>query len=784
MKDTLIDIAVAHSVNAKIWKNKRFTWSAFKEELKNPKVTSETFKEFKSLNKTDAGAVKDVGGYVGGYLTKGRRTPENVTHRQLLTLDIDFGSMDFWESFAFVYDCEAVLHSTHSHEEKAPRFRLLIPLSREAAPDEYTALARKVAGNIGIEFFDNTTFEINRLMFWPSISKDVSYYFQSQSGPWLDVDEVLSSYRDWRDVSQWPTNKKSTEDLERRAEKQEDPLEKRGTVGAFCRVYDVETVIREYLSDLYIPGTLGRYTYAHGSTANGLVIYDGKFAFSHHGTDPISGQLCNAFDLVRVHKFAHLDNAPNSLKSFKAMEELALKDKAVKKLLAKELKKAFASEFEEEEPEDQAGGEDWLEEMEMDGKGREFLSSSKNIDLILTNDKAIKKAFAFSLFDGKPYLRRSVPWRKIKHEEPLKNVDFAGLRNYIEKAYGIASAQKVADSLELELYKNSFHPVKDYLEKLVWDKQDRLELLFIEFFGANDSRFTRESIRKTLCGAVARIYEPGCKFDLVPVIIGEQGIRKSTFWKRLGKQWFSDTFMKVEGKEALEQIQGAWIIEIAELAGLRKSEAEPIKHFITKQKDEFRPAYGRVREEYPRQCVFVGTTNQKDFLKDPTGNRRFLPVDSNMKRAVRDIDLELVGPEVDQIWAEAVYYYMQGEKLYLSPEAETAAKIAQAEHSEHDERAGIIEDFIGILLPQDWQHKDPLARHEYFLNHHQEFGTEEREFVSVAEIWCECFGKRREDMTRWNTRDINEILRGLGWQPDKRLQYVKPYGKQRIYKKV
>jgi len=792
MQGEFIEIAVAFTAQAKVWKNKKISWPDFVQKLNTPQIKDIPFKKFRALSKADAGKVKDVGGYVGGYLRAGKRSPANVSYRQLLTLDIDFGTLDFWEGFQFNFDCEAVIHGTMSHEDSAPRYRLLIPLSRECAADEYTATARKVAGDIGIEFFDNTTFEVNRLMYWPTICSDKDFYIKHQTGAWLDVDKVLSSYRNWRDVSEWPTNKQSSDDILTRADKQEDPLEKRGVIGAFCRAYTVEEALAVFLPKQYEEGTEGRYTYTKGSTANGLVIYENKYAYSHHGTDPASGMLCNVFDLVRVHKFAALDAAPNSLKSFKAMEAFAMADKAVKAILARELKEALASDFEDESENfgtDEEADASWLEGMDMDGKGSTFLNTEKNIDLILENDGVLKGLFALNEFNGKPSLKRPIPWRKTKEGDPMKNVDFSGLRNYIGKHYGIRGKEIVQDSLNLELYRNAWHPIKTYLNGLIWDQTPRVDTLFIEYLGAKDSAYTREAARKTLCGAVARVFNPGCKFDLMPVLVGEEGLYKSTFWKRLGKQWFSDTFFKVDGKEAVEQIQGAWIIEVAELAGMRKGEAEAVKHFITKQKDEYRPAYGHVREEYERQNIFVGTTNLRDFLKDPTGNRRFLPIECCLAYISRSVDLELVGEEVNQIWAEAVWYFMQGEKLYLSDAVTLEARAVQSDHMEIDERAGLVSAFLEMPLPMDWAKMAAFDRVTFFNSYAQDkdaadLEDEPRHEVTVAEIWAECLDKRREDMSRYNTKEVNEILRGLGWRFTGSVKNVPIYGRQRIFKKI
>ena len=189
--------------------------------------TTETFKEYIAATKDEQSKIKDVGGYVGGYLRQGRRKPENIVHRQLLTLDIDFAHCDFWGDFQMQFENAAVLHATHKHHETSPRYRLVMPISREVTPDEYVAIARQIAGLLDIDLFDNTTFETNRLMFWPSNPKDIDYYFRFQDGPWVDADEVLASYMDWTDSSLWPTSTNQIQKIKTSAEKQEDPENKK-----------------------------------------------------------------------------------------------------------------------------------------------------------------------------------------------------------------------------------------------------------------------------------------------------------------------------------------------------------------------------------------------------------------------------------------------------------------------------------------------------------------------------------------------------------------------------
>ncbi|MCK5640693.1 MAG: hypothetical protein KAJ19_07845, partial [Gammaproteobacteria bacterium] len=491
--DGTIDLATGIGVKSRVWKNKKMQWGGLVEKLSEATKTSETYKEFNAASKEDQGKIKDVGGYVGGYLRNGRRKPENVVYRQLVTLDIDYGHGYFWDDFTMTYGNAAVLHATHSHSEEKPRYRLIIPLSREVAPDEYMAISRYIAGSLGIELFDDTTFQTHRLMFWPSVSKDVDYYFKSQDGTWADADEILASYVDWTDSSLWPVSKRKALKIKEGSEKQEDPETKKGIVGAFCRAYPVKDAIETFLGETYAQTTTeDRYTYIKGTAAAGLIVYDDKFAYSHHGTDPCGGKLCNSFDLVRIHRFGHLESTESSgTKSFKEMEVFARSDKKVKSVIADE--KMADIKFDFADPPEEQKDLKWMQGMEVDGRGN-YISSSININLILANDSNLKKVFKQNSFDGKKYVFKNLPWRKITKPEPVKNVDYAGIRNYIESVYGISGKLKIEDSLILEFEKQSFHPIKEYLGPLEWDGKPRLDYLLVDAFGAEDNAYTREAI--------------------------------------------------------------------------------------------------------------------------------------------------------------------------------------------------------------------------------------------------------------------------------------------------
>ena len=797
--DGILNIATGKSATSVNWKNTKLKWSEFVDRLSKTTITNETYKDFLKATKLEQSRIKDVGAYVGGYLRNGRRTLKSVVCRQLITLDLDAGApSDFWDRLELQYHNATVVHGTHKWHPDSPHYRLLMPLNREVAPEEYSAIARSVAGSLGIDFFDDSGFDVNRLMYWPSTPKDVDYYFRVQDGEWLDADRILKSYKDWKDSSLWPTSKAEFEKVKDSASKQEDPETKKGIVGAFCRTYDIEGAIEKYLTEVYAQGVDGRYTYIKGTASSGLVVYDGKFAYSHHGTDPCGSKLCNSFDLVRIHKFGHFDEGQKSQgvksASFKKMEELAISDLEVKKVLASEKlassKYEFNDGFEDIEPAPQQLEDDleWMKELEVDRKGN-ILSTAGNISTILAKDSRLKGVFRLNLFDRKRYVFGALPWKNTKEVRTLEDNDYAGVRNYLEITYGVSSSLKVLDSLSLEFEKYRYNPVKDYLQSVKWDGVKRADILLIKYFGAEDTVYTREAMRKMLVGAVARIFNPGCKFDLVLTLVSPiEGAGKSSFFKALGRGWFSDTFTTFQGKEAFEQIQGSWIIEMAELSALKKSDVETTKHFISKQEDVFRAAYARVTETRRRQCVFVATTNKTGFLKDVSGNRRFMPVDVECKELTDNSELAKFltnTEEVDQIWAEAVHLYRSGETLYLGRSAEGLAKAERKEHMEVDERKGIIENYLNTLLPEDWDGMDTMQRRLYLSEDHPKRGVVKRDAVCIAEIWVECLGKEKEAMNRYATREINDVLRTIdGWTFLNSTKRFKLYGTQKYYKRI
>lgn len=794
--DFSIDLATAHSRIAKKWRNRHWLWSELLQRCSETKRTGETAAEYARMSKEEQSNVKDVGGFVGGYLSGGIRKNANVMYRTVATLDIDYGTVNVWDDFTMAFGFAAMIYSTHKHSSKTPRYRLVFPLSRQVSPAEYEPLCRKIAAEIGIDLFDDTTYELPRLFYWPSTSKDADFVFDYQDGPACDVDAILSQYVDYKDVSAWPLSSREGDVIAHEIKKQGDPTEKPGVIGAFCRAYSIEDAIDTFLSDKYEKtGHDGRYTYKLGSVAGGLVCYEGKFAYSHHETDPASKQLCNAFDLCRVHLFGAQDEGSRALDvtrkpSYAAMQEFAAKDKAVKLLVARERAQAAADDFDglddAELPEDY--NDEWKAELEYTKSGR-LLCNIANIILILENDPALAGHIVHDLFTGMDSAKDGLPWNKNANQ--WTDTDDANLRVWLEKHYDITGKEKIADALTAVLTRHSYHPIRDYLSGLTWDGVPRLDRIIIDYMGAEDSELNRAMSRKHFVAAVARVFNPGCKYDYCLIMSGAEGIGKSTLLRVMGGKWFNDSITTLEGKEGMEQLRRAWVVELGELSSIKRSDVEQVKAHLSKQVDIYRAAYARRVLEHPRQCVFCGTTNEALFLKGDTGNRRFwvIPVVAELRK-YRDWS-EAIRRDRDQLWAEAVHYYKQGEPLYLSEELEAQAKQRQQDFNDDndDPIVAMLDKYLNILLPVNWDTMDIQARRSYLRDPDplQAEGTVKRDKVCAAEFICEQLGKDMADKDyKYLCRRVSKMIGDRPeWERVSSTKHAaKLYGTQRGFRRV
>jgi len=370
--------------------------------------------------------------------------------------------------------------------------------------------------------------------------------------------------------------------------------------------------------------------------------------------------------------------------------------------------------------------EPWVDELELNEKGN-FKSSLTNISLILENDPQLKGAIAYNEFRDELVRKADTPWCECKNPingDPWRNEDDVHVKKLLEVTYSVSPGiNKFSDSVSLAGYKNRFHPIRDYLNSLDWDGEPRLDSLLTRYLGVIDNPYTSAVSRKTLCAAVARVFEPGIKFDFVLILEGKQGKGKSSFIKTLGKHWYGDNISSFNGKEAVEGMQGVWIMELSELQAFGKADIEKIKSFISRTEDRIRPAYARRVETFQRRCIFIGTTNDTEYLKDETGNRRYWPVRCEIKK----IYISALEKEVDQLWAEAVVLWRKGEKLYLDKTEQEVLAV--------EEQSSRYADDVWKEIIEHWLEK-PVHENHFEEDYFQDTGKKmvERDRTHIEEI--------------------------------------------------
>ncbi|MCR4646266.1 MAG: virulence-associated E family protein [Oscillospiraceae bacterium] len=807
--DRQITITVGASRKATVWKPETTMLSAFYNRLGSFSRSTETLTQYREMSKAKQDELKDVGGFVAGTFRGEKRRACDVVGRDVITLDLDNIPAGQTDDILQRLDSLGVgfcVYSTRKHAPEAPRLRVLLPLSRTVTADEYEPIARKAGEIIGRgapagrllpnadakgSMIDPVSFSAAQMMYFPSCCADSQIVYTYADKPFVDADAMLAMYTDWRDVTQWPG---ITAQTVPRGKTQKDPTEKTGAVGAFCRVYDVPGAIAAYLPDKYTDAGEGRYTFTGGSTTGGAVLYEGgKFLFSHHATDPASGKLCNAFDLVRLHLYGALDEdakpdtPTNKLPSFVAMCQTAVQDTAVAQLMNQE-RYAQAVEMFGGEPNsglsDSARSVDWMKQMKISPETGKPLKTVENVLTILENDPQLHDIVIFDEFSNRLYVMGKLPWDSSGKRRDWKDADDAGLRCYMEKVYNITGKERITDGFQLYCEMHKTNLVQEFLRGLpAWDGVHRLDTLFIDYLGGADTPYTRAVARKSLCAAVARAMQPGVKYDTMPILVGAQGIGKSTLLRYLGADWFNDSLSTFEGKEACEMIQGSWLIELQELNGLNKSEENAVKQFLSKTDDIYREPYGRRTGRYPRRCVFFGTTNDDEFLRDKTGARRFLPIDCMIRQPSKSVFSDLPG-EVPQIWAEALLAWRMGEALYLeSAELATMAREAQEQHAVHSAKEGIIRDFLEREIPDNWERLDLAARKRFWEGSLKPVDCtyKKRDRVCAVEIWCEALGGDVRYFRRQDAAEINGILSHLeGWKRCKsNVRFGAIYGTQK-----
>ena len=438
--------------------------------------------------------------------------------------------------------------------------------------------------------------------------------------------------------------------------------------------------------------------------------------------------------------------------------------------------------------------------------------TSENFELILKFDPYISGCIGYDNFSHKMVVRRSLPWDNPlfrKTHVSWSNFDDSALANYISRTYdSLDNFNTLLRVLNEYALAHSFNPVQEYLESLPeWDGQPRADSFFIDALKVEDSSYARLVTRCWLIAAIARIYNPGCKWDYALIIKGDQGIGKSSAFAKLGGKWFNDSIDSINGKDAIEQLIGSWIVELGEMQAAKKSTNEAIKSFISRRIDKVRLPYYHRSEEYPRQAVFAGTTNNEEFLKDLTGGRRFLilialATDAEAKQRLAAIDKAYI----DQLWAEVLFFYkslfkdgFDDTKLVPPPEVFEVAKQLQSDYTEGSELEGMITAYLDILLPKDWNKMTMIARRNFIQTHtpgkyednprdkdefppyeNEPVGEVLRTVVSAVEIAYELFKIDNPCEKRSTLRQINDILARLGGWKRTTWKRCGVYGQQRV----
>jgi putative DNA primase/helicase len=785
-------------------KNCEFTWHEFVEKLRSPVVTSETISEYLKAPKAEQDRVKDIGYYVPGSFANGIRKKGNLAARDCVPLDIDHIAPGDMAKIAAIYGkLEYVLHSTHKHVSDKPRLRLLFPLSRSVTADEYPAVSRALANLWDLDAFDDTTYEFSRVMHFPSRSSDGEYVFEHNRGAFLDPLSMLNTYLDPTDASEWPISSRQREPLRAAGRKAQDSSEKQGVIGAFCEAYGVQDAIDAFLPGKYEAGSSDqRLSFVGGSAQNGVCIYDsGKFLYSHHESDPTSGQLVNAFDLVRLHLFDDLDTASagkpvTERESYKKMIALARGDQKVKVILAEQR----LGDFDDFESADAAAEDDGLgdgleiaaisangaeanDQPQPDlraerqairkailakcrlGDGGAIVPNLYNLDILFDLDPRLKGTIARNEFRAETVQLRPLPGMhsKIKAEgNEWTDLAEIKIKAYIERHYKVTyPTALVHEGVDLIADKHRFHPVTDWLDSLTWDGTERAESIFVDYFGAEDSPYVRAVTIKFLCATVARVYAPGIKYDSAIVLESAEGKGKSTLAKVLARGWFTDDLhLGLDSKEIVERTRGVWIGELAEMVH-NNSEVEAVKAFLSRSEERVRLSYARNAGVFPRQFTLIGTTNESTYLRSVTGNRRIHPI----KGDGREIDIQAICENLDNIWAEAVHRWKVGkENLYLdTAELVTAATTEQNQRVETDDWGPMIQAWLDGKEPDDFHRRGA-----------------KRDQTTAAQIFTEAIGGSLDRMTQRDSRRVTNIMSRMpGWEKRTKIRLGGIYGPAR-----
>lgn len=725
---------------------------------------------------------KDITGYVLGTLRpttrlhkkdeapclEMHRVKDGIETRSALALDIDAPGPDFLDTMELTFGYRAVMHTTFGSAPDDPRYRLIIPTDREMAPDEYITACQTMMQRLGKDQFDQSTDQPERFMYKPAAQRPEWFTHWVFDGPEIHVDGLLEAFEP--DLSSLPAPK---------SRNKRDPFEIEGVIGAFNRAYsDWDLLIDTY--DLpYEKVDDDRYQLIGAKSEAGMGPVQGTtgLVYSHHAHDPAFGKTCSAFDLVRLHQFGELDedakaSTPvNKLPSHSAMMEMAQVDHRVTAELV-------GLDFDVIMDEDVVQVDGWKMGLRLAPRSGKFVDCIQNWDLVAKHDPVFG-CLAYNELTLSPEFTANVPWRKVHDRNRIvtKNDRWETV-HYIEREYNIRMSLEWTSALmEAKAWKSVVNPVRDYLEKLTWDGVSRVEECLP---GVRPTDYTRKVARKSLVAAVARMFEPGIKWDHTLVLYGLEGLGKSWWVEKMARGFFS-SLGDIKDKDTLLQMQRSWIMLADEGHSMRKADNDSLKEFLTKTQDMFRMPYDRETLVHPRHCVIWSSTNDETFLRRQEGNRRYLIVHCEER-----VNFGAMTDEyIDQLWAEAVFLYRAGEQMFLSEDESTMAAEERERFIEEDAHAGVIQEYLNTLVPENWWEMSLEQRMGWTADRAQGFVTEGTEYIDRVcsiQLWVEAMGRRKGDARRTDLLDINNAMKRMpGWKSMPGRHRIPGYGPQAIF---
>jgi len=817
------------------------TFEAMAKGFANKPIrTKETVLEYQNGDRDFKLKCKDKGGFIAGTSQNNKRDATSILTRNMITLDMDYCPPNIIDKLKEKQEAKELnfpffVYSTHSHTKQEPRLRLIVPLKDEIDVNKYEPVGRTIANIVGIEYFDATTFQINRIMYFPSVSIDGDYICESfgiGEYDYLDANVMLDKYMDYLNIAEFQRphyiDGLSINKI-KKGKIASSKQTKHRIVNAFNIEFTIVEAIERFLQDEYEPGkNSNRYTYKDGESKEGLVILNDEYAYSHHASDPAQGRLLHAFDIVRIHLFGKQDLESTSqeqqekyskIPSFAAMVEFIRNNvpSAMKHMPEIQKLQKNIDEFESgkiEVDENSVESDDWKMMLDMTGtkSDRHPKTNARNLGIIFNNDAKFKDLFYFDSLRDAVCFYRTPDWNSEKSKgDMLTDMDDSEIRVYLNTVYQISGKDLVYDCVVHEAGKKRIHPIRTFLANLPeWDGKKRIETIICDLYNIQPNAFYKAASKAWWVGIIQRIMRPGSKFDMILVLSGEQGVGKSQFGKSIatldwGKRgmvdidsqpnYFGDDELPFEKKDAYEQLSGIMVYELPEFEKYyKKSDASTIKSFVSKTSDKFRRSYGRRVTEYRRQCVFIATTNDREPLRDRTGNRRFLPFYSKLpKNTTRLYDKDYWTEEIrNQCLAEAMVYFEEGFNPMAAFNENDEAKRIWNELNDkatvENDTYPIVEMYVNNKFPTNFYNLDfETMKNTYKENKTHTFSgvpipRQPKEEFSLKEIYTLAFELPFSSNMNYHMRiEIESALKELGFskEGDRKRQGI--FGQQYVW---